>query len=104
MKHQYLGPENTEDLGRMLMALLSEFWILRDRVAVLEKMLETKADISTEAIDNYVPSPQFEEELKLLRDRVARSVVGAPLLAEDRTVDNILRHAGLAPHKAQETA
>lgn len=103
MKHQYLGPENTEDLGRMLMALLSEFWILRDRVAVLETMLEEKADISSAAIDNYVPSPQFEEQLRKLRDQVARSVVGAPLLAENRTVDNILKHAGLPPLKAQET-
>jgi hypothetical protein len=101
VKQQYLGPQNTEDLGRMLLALLSEFWILRDRVAVLEEMLAEKQDISSAAIDAYVPSPEFEERLRVLRDRVATSVVGAPLLADNRSVDDILRHAGLPPRPAQ---
>ena len=101
MKQPYLGPQNTEDLGRMLLALLSEFWILRDRVAVLEEMLAQKADVTSEAIDNYVPSPEFEEKLRVLRDRVATSVIGAPLLAENRSVDDILRHAGLPPRTPQ---
>ena len=95
-KQTYLHDSNVEDLGRMLMALLSEFWILRDRVAILEEMLGDKIGVTSEAIDNYVPSPEFEARLQELRDRVATSVVAAPLLAEDRSVDTILKLAGLS--------
>ena len=94
-KQTYLHQSNVEDLGRMLMALLSEFWILRDRVAILEEMLGDKVGISSGDIDNYVPSPEFEARLQTLRDQVATAVVAAPLLAEDRSIDTILKLAGL---------
>ena len=100
-RQPYLHDSNVEDLGRMLMALLSEFWILRDRVAILEEMLGDKIGVSSTDIDNYVPSPEFEARLQELRDRVATSVVAAPILAEDRSVDTILSLAGLKrPEKA----
>lgn len=92
---QYLSSENTDDLGRMVLALLSEVWIMRDRMAILEDLLEKKAGISSEDIENYVPSPEFEATVEKLRTRLIENVVGAPLIAREREVDDILRHAGM---------
>jgi hypothetical protein len=96
-KPPYLHGENVEDVARMLMALLSEFWILRDRVAILEELLGEKIGVGSDVIDAYSPSPEFEARLQVLRDQVARNVVGAPLLARDRSIDTILETGGLKP-------
>lgn len=39
----YLGQKELDDLMRMNSELLAELWILRDRVTVLEHMLQEKA-------------------------------------------------------------
>jgi hypothetical protein len=91
----YLKTENTDDLGRMVLALLSEVWIMRDRMAILEDILENKAGLSLDEIDNYVPSPALEARLEELRSRLVGNVIGAPMVAREREVDDILRHAGM---------
>lgn len=93
-KPAYLTDGNVEDLGRMLMGLLSEFWVLRDRVAVLEKVLEERGGLSGGELDAYVPSLEFEQQLQALRDQVVTNVVAAPLLAEDRSIETILTLGG----------
>ncbi len=72
------SPDDFEALLRMNTELLSELWILRDRVAVLEKLLEEKGVVSREAIDTYAPDAAFDAELQRERDRVVRQVAGAP--------------------------
>jgi hypothetical protein len=95
MSNKYLTADNVDDLGRMLMALLSEVWIMRDRMAVTEKLLEEKIGLTTADIDDFVPDPEFSQTLEVLRDRVVGTVVSAPIAADDRSVDSILRRAGL---------
>lgn len=96
MAGPYLNEANVDDLARMLMALLSEVWIMRDRMAVMETLLAEKAGISAEMIDNYVPDAAMAARLETLRDRLVGNVVTAPLAAQDRSVEAILRRAGFA--------
>jgi len=96
MSNKYLAPDNVDDLGRMLMALLSEMWIMRDRMAVTEKLLAEKAGLTSAAIDDFVPDAAFAAELEALRDKVVSAVVSAPVSAEDRSVESILRRAGFS--------
>jgi hypothetical protein len=96
MAKPYLSENNVDDLGRMVLALLSEVWIMRDRMAITEELLFQKTGISSADIDDYLPTPEVSAKLDALRKRVVISVVGAPLAAEDRSVDAILARAGLS--------
>jgi len=96
MANTYLSHDNVDDLGRMVTALLTELWITRDRVAVLERILEEKGVLAPGAVNDYIPSPEFETELEKLRDRMAGNVIGAPLAARERSVDQILARAGMS--------
>ena len=70
--------ETFEALLRMNTELLSELWILRDRVAVLEKLLDEKGILPGGAIDAYAPDAAFDAELQRERDRMVEQVAGAP--------------------------
>ncbi|MCE7796259.1 hypothetical protein LWE61_06750 [Sphingobium sufflavum] len=105
MSNTYLGPDNIDDLGRMVTALLTELWITRDRVAVLERMLEDKGMLLPGEANDYIPDAGFEAELETLRDRMAGNVIGAPLAARERSVDQILARAGMKrPDSMDRTA
>lgn len=96
MANIYLNQDNVDDLGRMVTALLSEVWILRDRLAVLETMLDNKGVIEANAIDDFAFTPEQEAELEKVRDRMVSAVVGAPIAAREHHVEQILKRAGLA--------
>src|SRR3546814_4935024 len=67
MSNTYLGPDNIDDLGRMVTALLTELWITRDRVAVLEQLLEDKKIVLPGEVDDYIPrSEEHTSELQSL--------------------------------------
>ena len=93
MSNIYLNEGNIDDLGRMITALLSEVWIMRDRMAVTERLLAEKGVVTSAAIDNYAPSAEASAEIEALRDRMVAAVAGAPLAARDRSVDAILERA-----------
>lgn len=102
MSNAYLGPDNVDDLGRMVTALLTELWITRDRLAVLERIIEEKGVVVPGEVNDYVPDPAFEAELSALRDRMAGNVIGAPLAARERGVDQILARSGVAHPGARQ--
>jgi hypothetical protein len=87
---------NIDDVGRMMMALAQEVWVMRDRMAVTEKLLEDKAGITAAEIDDYVADATFKAEIENLRDRFAAKVLGAPVAGRERSVDAILDRAGLS--------
>ncbi len=73
--------------------LLSELWILRDRVMVLEKLLEEKGLLERETLRDYLPSGEFEKELLDERDRLVRRVAGAPW-TEEFTWESLVERGG----------
>ena len=97
MSEAYLSSGNIDDLGRMVMALVSELWITRDRLAALETMLDAKGVVAARELDNIVPSAAQASVLEAMRDRLVASVLGAPVAAQERSVNEILRRAGHSP-------
>ena len=95
MANIYLNENNIDDLARMLTSLVSEVWIMRDRMAVMEKMLGEKVGVTSKEIDDFIPTPDFSAELEVLRDRLVTNVIGAPISATDRKVDSILERANM---------
>lgn len=94
-RSDYLDVSNVDDLGRILLALVQETWAMRDRIAIIEKLLEEKAGISTADIDDYAASDTVKAEIEKLRDRFVNKVIGSPIAARERSVDQILARAGM---------
>ena len=100
MTDTYLSTGNIDDLGRMVMALVGELWVTRDRLAALEALLGEKEIIAAGVLDDFVPSPEQAKSLEVMRDRLVSSVLGAPIAAHERSVDDILKRAGLPARPA----
>ncbi len=97
MANTYLTENNIDDLGRMVVALLSELWIMRDRMAILEQVLVKTGALQPGAIDAFTWTPEQTAEIDKLRDKLVSSVLGAPLAAEERDIDKILIRGGFPP-------
>lgn len=92
----YLGAESVTDVARMVMALMSEVWILRDRQIVTEHLLETQGSVTRQQIDDFVPRGDLAEQIAAERQRFANLVAGAPMAGTQRSVAQILERAGMA--------
>ncbi len=73
----YLADQSLDDLARMHTETLSELWILRDRVLVLEHLLEQAGVIAPDAVSTLQPDDALTEKLKQDRDAMVARVVGA---------------------------
>ncbi len=89
----YLGAESVTDVARMVMALMAEVWIVRDRQIVTEYLLETRGSITRADLDDFVPEGDLAARLEAERDRFARLVAGAPIAGVKRSVSDILERA-----------
>jgi hypothetical protein len=89
----YTNDEKIDALVRMNTELLSELWIMRDRMMVLEHLLEKKGGLSRQEIDDFDPPPELEGELLAERDALVRRVVGAPW-NDHWTVESIVKNKG----------
>ena len=72
------GSDEMDAMMRINTELMSELWILRDRVTVLEKLLEDKGVVARTDINDYAPEGEFAKELDQERERFVRRVAGAP--------------------------
>jgi nitrogen regulatory protein PII-like uncharacterized protein len=95
MANIYLNEDNIDDLGRMVLAMLSEFWVMRDRMAIMETLLIKAKVLGPDDIEQFSYTPEQEEEMEKLRDRIVTAVIGAPVAAKERSVEQIIERAGL---------
>lgn len=72
-----LSSLEADALGRTQAELLSELWILRDRVLVLEHLLAEAGILKDGQIDNYAPSEELTAKLDADRDALVARVIGA---------------------------
>ena len=90
---RYLDAGNLDDLARINTALLSELWVMRDRLAVLEQVLQDKGILAENEINDYVPDGSVAERIESLRNTIVANVAGAPLAGQDRTVEKLKEQA-----------
>ena len=48
----------------IVVSLGNEVYVLRDRLRIIEKMLEAKGTISRDDVEAYKPTPEEEEEIR----------------------------------------
>ena len=95
MKTDYLDEKSVTDLGRMIMALMSEVWILKDRTMLLEHLLAEKGGLAEGEIENMTIPEDLAARIDEERDRFATLVLSAPIAGEKRSVKEILQRAGI---------
>ncbi|HEU0184624.1 MAG TPA: hypothetical protein VFS27_04870 [Blastocatellia bacterium] len=61
--HQFDDPA-IDTLFDIALSLGAEVYALRDRMRIIEKMLETKGTISRADVEAYKPGPEEEEEIR----------------------------------------
>ena len=91
-KQPYTGDEMMDNLIRMNTELMSELWVLRDRVTILEHMLQEKGAISRKAFDDFVPTGDLAKELVRERDGLVEKVVGGAWM-QDFSVESLVAKA-----------
>ena len=91
-KQPYTGDEMMDNLIRMNTELMSELWVLRDRVTILEHMLQEKGTISRKALDDFVPTGELAKELIRERDGLVEKVVGGAWM-QGFSVDSLVAKA-----------
>jgi hypothetical protein len=85
-----LDPQDVDALGRQHLQLMTEVWILRDRIKLLESVLETAGLLKPEQLDQLVPDDTLRATLQQDRDAFVARIMGID--ARDRTVERLKRH------------
>jgi len=88
----YLAPEDVDVVARQVTQLMTELWIVKDRMAVMEKLLEDAGITAPETIDQYVPEGTFADQLEHNRAAFVERVVG--MAGDARTVDGLKQRSG----------
>ena len=90
----YLEAGDLDTLARQNVQLMAELWIVKDRLAMLEDMLEKQGLIDRSVFETSEPDQALSEELDAQRAAYIKRVVG--LAPDQRTIANLQK---VAPQK-----
>ena len=72
-----LSTQELETLAATQTEMLSELWILRDRVLVMEHLLSAAGILKPGQLDEYAPDEDLADKLAKERDQFVARVIGA---------------------------
>ena len=72
-----LTPDQIGDVGQAVLTLARELWIVKDRLRVLEAVLDERGLEVHEAVERHQPDPALEQELAEAGKELAGRVVDA---------------------------
>ena len=70
----FLGNPHLDNLMTVVIALGAEIWSDRQRLRIVERLLEQHGHVSREMIEQYVPSPQERKLWESERESMVRRV------------------------------
>ncbi|MEM8724684.1 MAG: hypothetical protein AAGE86_04090 [Pseudomonadota bacterium] len=73
----FLKPDQIDNVGRALIALMREVAVLNDRVLVLEELLERDENVTHEAVDAFVPDEAFTQRSQASMQQIVDGVLTA---------------------------
>lgn len=82
MARKSLTPDQIDDLGKGVLHLARELWVVKDRQRILERILTEKGIDVENIIDTYQPDDALEKHLAEERDAFAQSFL-AKLAPDD---------------------
>lgn len=78
-------------VARQNVQLLTELWMVKDRLAVLEKLLTQSGVLKEDAINRFTPEGDFAKTLEHERAAYVERVVSLP--GEERTIETLKRRS-----------
>ena len=72
---RFLGDPVLDRMMKVILALSQEVYVLRDRLGVVEKLLDERHVVSRADIDDYVPSRQDQPQILAERDAYIERVL-----------------------------
>jgi hypothetical protein len=72
-----VGPQDVPNLGKALLTLAAELWIVRDRMMVLERVLDTQGLEVQALVDSHVPDAALQAKLDAERKRITAALMDA---------------------------
>lgn len=87
-KLKYLEAEDVDALARQNVQLMTELWIVKDRLTLLETMLEGKGVLDRTRLNDMEPDGALADELRREREAYLERVMG--LDPKDRTVETLM--------------
>jgi hypothetical protein len=73
----FLADRDLDDVARMCLELAGEVWVLRDRIRVLESLLEQSGALPPGAVDAAEPDDELAGRLEHERTRFVERLLGA---------------------------
>jgi len=73
----YLLQRRVDDLAQGFMAVTSELWIVKDRLAILEAVLAKHGIDAKAAVDAFEPTGEVKQQLDAERRAWAQRMIGA---------------------------
>lgn len=84
---RYLSEADVDQLARQNTQLMTELWIVKDRLAMLEALLVEQGIMAEDALDAAPPAAALAEQLDRERERFVQRIVGLP--PEERTLERL---------------
>lgn len=70
----FLGNPHLDNLMTVVIALGAEIWSDRQRLRIVERLMEQHGRVSRDMIEQYVPSPEERKQWESERDAMVRRV------------------------------
>ncbi len=74
-KDYFLGDPIVDKVMKVVMALASETYVTRDRLALIEKKLNEKGVVYSEDLDSYQPTDEEQAAIDQRRDEFVSSIL-----------------------------
>jgi len=72
--YQRMRPGQVDNVAEAVLALARELWVVTDRLAIVEAVLEEKGVVVADLIDSYQPDAALEAKLKTKRERLVKVI------------------------------
>ncbi|MCB2109241.1 MAG: hypothetical protein KDE14_16135 [Rhodobacteraceae bacterium] len=73
----FLGNPVLDNMMHVIFAMGAEMWTTKRRLKIVESLLAAKRDVTPEAIENYVPTPEEDAAWTAERDSIVKTMYSA---------------------------
>jgi|GEM_PF-1910408 len=88
---KYLNDEDIDIVARQNIQLMTELWMVKDRLAVLEKLLVDAGTLKPDALNQHVPGGDFAQTLEHERAAYVERIMALP--GDERTLETLKRRS-----------
>ena len=78
-RNDWLGDEMLDRMMNVIMGLAEELYVTRDRLKVMERVLESRGALGRDELNNWKPDQNQQDEILSDRDAFIQAILGRAL-------------------------